>query len=422
MMKARLLLASYTVVCSAACLVAIAGGSRAATPRTLDARQVIARTVTAYAKSANMPGVAVAFYQNGKTIFYSYGVQDRKTRVQVTPDTLFELGSVTKTFAAEDLALAILDPSRNVGLNDPIVPYVNTLGQGDQVGKRFLHGGPCPASTATPLPPSEWGTVISQITLKELATHTSSLPDQPANIFGNGLLPVVDRPCYSSQDLLNFVYSFSPASSSPPPGKQYVYSDIGFGTLGYALQGIYQANWMTLTQANVLAPLGMTDTYDLKIPDAVKKHRYAHGYDASGKNPVFHWPPDPWPAGGVLRSTARDMAKYLQAALGVAGPANVRSAFAYAEVPRFQVSPVMRQGLAWATELEQTSPAPFTARVKDGGTSGFSSWVELVPKQRGIAAPFGIVVLVNENGVEGSDFEPSIVIGKSIVNALAGAQ
>jgi hypothetical protein len=115
------------------------------------------------------------------------------------------------------------------------------------------------------------------------------------------------------------------------------------------------------------------------------------------------------------------MTKYLRAALGVSGPATVRSAMAYAEVPRFQVSPTMRQGLAWATELE-TGSVPYIAKVKDGGTDGFSSWVELVPKQRGIAQPLGIVVLVNESGVEGSDFEPAIVIGKSIIGALVGAQ
>jgi beta-lactamase class C len=94
--------------------------------------------------------VAVAVRMNGKTSFFNYGMADNAQNRTVTADSIFNLGSVGKVFATTLLAQAV--KQGELGLNDPVAKYVTELQRGGD---------------------------IRRITLGQLASHSSGLPDRP---------------------------------------------------------------------------------------------------------------------------------------------------------------------------------------------------------------------------------------------------
>jgi beta-lactamase class C/D-alanyl-D-alanine-carboxypeptidase/D-alanyl-D-alanine-endopeptidase len=236
------------------------------------------------------------------------------------------------------------------------------------------------------------------MTLFELATHTSGLPDVISGVYGTN----IGRQCFSPQMFLNYVEG---GAFAHPPAK-WVYSNFGFGTLGYALQRAYATNlnkppqWIDITRKQILEPLGMASTFDLNVPKKYQKY-YAVGYlyKTGQLQQQLHWLWDPWPAAGTLRSTAPDMMLYLRMAMNVAGPANLRAAAQIAQRPYVKASPPsIGQGLAWETvplyAASTPSPPPPPIAWKDGGTAGFSSWIGAVRKPD-VTQPMGIVVMFN---------------------------
>jgi beta-lactamase class C len=367
----------------------------------------IASDVAKNVRILNIPGAAVDVYYHGKTYTYYYGVQDRTTKVPVSSTTGFELGSVTKSFTALELALAVDYPSliksvnpattvSSVSLADPAASYV-TLYPAASTQADTEVGTACPARAApTPVPSSGYSSTWTSVTLQDLGDHTSTLPDQPPNIFGSGSLPVFERPCYGAQDLENFAETFTPTSGTV--GTTYTYSDIGFGLLGDALQGIYDADYYTLTKSLVLSPLGMTHTFDVNTADAGLGSAYATPYESDGTTPTYQWPYNAWPGGGTLRSTAPDMVNYLLAALQISSNAELNGAMKTAQTPIPGITGIASQDLAFQQiTLKTTSGGtPFTVTEKDGATGGMTAWIGVV--NPGSTSSVGIVVMANEAG------------------------
>src|SRR6266516_519354 len=134
-------------------------------------------------------GVAVAVRMNGKTQFFNYGFANDARNERVTADSIFNLGSVGKLFATTTLAEAV---KRNeLSLDDPVAKYVTELQRGGD---------------------------ICRITLGELASHTSGLPDHP------GQYERWHRGKYTWPDFVRFLNSWK-ADPKHEPGKQYLYSD-----------------------------------------------------------------------------------------------------------------------------------------------------------------------------------------------------
>ncbi len=345
--------------------------------------------------SPTAPGIALALNYHGKAYYYYQGVQKLGGR-PVDGNTIFEMGSVTKSFTGILLANAVNLGIRRVSLNDPPGKWVIISGNPDATAPKPV-ATTCAVATATPLPPTSYGS-FKNMTIFELATHTSGLPDVIPGVYGSP----IGRQCFSPQMFLNYVEG----GKFPRPPAPWLYSNFGFGTLGYVLQRVYATNlkkpptWIQIAQQQILGPLGMTSTFDLNVP---KRYRgnYAVGYlfnSAGQPTQQLHWLWNAWPAAGTLRSTAPDMMRYLQMAMNVSGPANLRAAAQIAERPYVKVIPFGGQGLAWETVPLYTastpSPAPPPIAWKDGGTAGFSSWIGVLRKPL-VAKPMGIVVMFN---------------------------
>jgi CubicO group peptidase (beta-lactamase class C family) len=159
--------------------------------------------------------------------------------------TLFEIGSVTKTFTATILSTMVLDGT--VKLNDPVSKYLPA----------YVH---VPARNG------------KQITLLNLATQHSGLPRLPTNMDPQGSDPYAH---YSTRDLYVFLNMYKLARD---PGQSFEYSNLGVALLGDALANREHMSYAQLLQARVLGPLGMTETATVLSPS--EQMRFAAGHDA----------------------------------------------------------------------------------------------------------------------------------------------
>jgi len=260
----------------------------------------------------------------------------------VTPDTLFELGSVTKTFTALLLAESVV--RGELSLDDPVEAALP-----DGLRLRDVAGAP--------------------ITWADLATHRSGLPRLPANLRDPSGADPYD---YSRRELLAFIADWRPTLRRD---AAWGYSNLGYGLLAEALALQAGQPYAALLQARVLQPLGLDGmALALRAPPVPG---LLPGFDAQGR-PVPNWRFDAIAGAGALVGSARQLARYAQAALGVFDHP-LQPAFALAMQPRADgPAPINRMTLGWLT-------APLFGRQvlnHDGGTGGYASSLWLDPAGR----------------------------------------
>lgn len=304
------------------------------------------------ARIADNPGTGIiaATIDAGGVHFYQAGSSG--TARPLDKHTLFEIGSVTKTFTAAILAQIIL--AHRVSLSDPVATYL-------------------PSSVHVP---SRDG---KQITLGNLATQHSGLPRMPTNFKpANPNDPYLD---YSARDLYAFLNSYKLPRD---PGAKFEYSNVGVGLLGLALQHAARMDYTALVRAYVWKPLGMNESRIALGSNA--KARFAVGHNDADQ-PVHSWEfTDAIAGAGSIRSDAADMVKYLRAAMGQ-GP--LGRAMLFAEKPRVSLAPGYKIGLIWWTDEKHRL-------IQHGGdTAGYHAMVAMTADHSR-----GIVMLSNGPGVD----------------------
>lgn len=223
--------------------------------------------------------LVVGLVTRKKTLVCPFGTLSNGT--PAGDDTLYEIGSLTKTFTGTLLAMLAAD--KVVRLDEPVAKLL-------------------PPEVSVP------GGTERPITLLDLATHRSGLARMPDNMPrsqpGN---PYVD---YSAAHLYEYLRG---ATLSSAPGKTYLYSNLGMGLLGHALALRAGRDYDALLRERITEPLGMRDT--VRAIPAAALTRLADGRDADG-NPATHWDFDVLAPAGALRSSGRDMTRFVRAALG----------------------------------------------------------------------------------------------------------
>ena len=188
-----------------------------------------------------IPGLALAVVRNGTVVkMQGYGLANLDHDVPVTPDTVFELASVTKQFTAT--AIMKLVEEGKVQLDDPILWHL-------------------------PQGPETW----KAMTVRHLLTHTAGLPGLEENF--KALWPGGPRLYYSTAQL------FNAATKDPlsfPAGERFQYSDVGYFLLGMIIEHVSGRRYAEFLDERFFRPLGMTST---SVIDQWKilKHRAA-GY------------------------------------------------------------------------------------------------------------------------------------------------
>jgi beta-lactamase class C len=318
-------------------------------------------------------GVAVAVRMNGKTQFFNYGFANLSRNERVTADSIFNLGSVGKLFATTTLAEAV--KRAELSLDDPVAKYVTELQRGGDVRR---------------------------ITLGEIASHTSGLPDHP------GQYERWHRGRYTWPDFVRFLNAWK-ADANHEPGKQYLYSDTGMVLLRISLQRRFNTPFAQLMHQRITGPLGMAST-DLPLPRDLLG-RAVQGYGSQGQpigNPGMEGGDFEWPGSGQIYSPARDMVTFLTANMGeLSNHGPMENAMALAQQPVFTVNPHFRQALAW----QNVTSGNLTILDKNGGLPNTSTWIGFAPQRH-----IGAVILCNRGK------QPATRIGRQLLHALAQEQ
>lgn len=300
-------------------------------------------------KWGDTPGIAAAVYANGKTTYYSHGFANAETKEMVNSKTLFEIGSITKTFT--NLLTALMVEKGKISLDDPI--------------QKFL-----PADVKVP----ESGG--KKITIENLATARSGLPRMPDNFApADNQNPYLD---YTRKELYQFLNKYT---LTREPGSSYEYSNLGMGLLANLLDN--QKPFSQLIEEGITRPLLMSQTF-LNTPDNKLLH-VAQGY--AGNIPVKAWT---WTnqsvmagAGGLISNT-EDMIKFLIANLNESGP--LGKSLAMTHQPRHDAGGAnMEIGMGWHILNK-------TIVWHNGGTGGFRSFAGFNPKTK-----TAVVVLTNSH-------------------------
>lgn len=238
-------------------------------------QQVIEARVAAQAST----GMVLGVLEEGKPRFVATGLRGTAGSAPLDAATIFEIGSISKTFTTTLLALMVVNGE--VKLEDP--------------AQQFL-----PAGVTMP---SKDG---RQITLLDLATSTSGLPRMPTVNPADPRNPYAD---YDSQQLYAFLNGFT---LSRAPGEAYEYSNLGMGLLGHLLERKGGKPYEQLVRERILLPLGMKETW-ITLPQN-ERARLAQGHNRDGEV-TGNWDFDVLAGAGGWRSTPADMLRFLQAAL-----------------------------------------------------------------------------------------------------------
>jgi CubicO group peptidase (beta-lactamase class C family) len=286
-----------------------------------------------YAASAHVPGAAWGIVIDGELAHTGVtGYRDVPSKAPVTPDTVFRIASMTKSFTA--IAILQLRDAGKLSLDDPAEKYVPEM-------KALVY----PSSDAP------------RITVRHLLSHAEGFPED--NPWGDQQLADTD------EQLSALIRSGIPFSNSP--GVAYEYSNFGFAILGRIVANVADPSATPRTAAytryikeHVLTPLGMTST--TLEPSSVPAARLAHGYrweDEQWKNEPLLANGSFGSMGGML-TTLSDLGRYVGAFLAAWPPRDGD------ETPPLRRSSLREMQQVWR-------PAPATITRASGGSVQLNS-------------------------------------------------
>ena len=318
-----------------------------------------------------IPGLAVAVTLNGKHYFVNYGLASKQNQQAVSNSTLFELGSVSKTF------------------NATLAGYAQAQGQlslSDHPAKYF---------------PELKNTAVNKATILNLGTYTA----------GGFPLQFPDE-IIQQQDMIKYFQTWQPKTKV---GAARQYSNPSIGLMGYVTALAMKKPYVELLEKTLFPQLGLTQSF-INVPEQ-QMSQYAWGYKNDQAIRVSAGMFDAEAYG--MKSSSSDMLKFLDAQINpqkLKQP--MRTAIESTHVGYFKVS-TMTQGLGWeqyvypvqletllkgnsskmALQSQVVTPIKQPMRAtastffnKTGSSNGFGAYVAFIPQQK-----IGIVMLANTN-------------------------
>ena len=309
-------------------------------------------------KKGLAPGIVVGVYKDGRTFIKGYGTVDKEVPSLPGASTTFQIGSLSKIFTAS-LLHALCD--------EGVVSMDATLGR--------LIGGSNPLSPAA-----------SQVTLKQLVTHTSGFPSIP-RFLGDKMAETAGaqdplRDPYSAlEPKLVFEY-LATTEDLRAPGR-FEYSNFGMGLLAHVLEVVVGRDYESLVKEKVLAPLGMSGTAITLVPEI--EGRLARGYTAEGR-PTPLWRFGALAGAGAYASNAEDLMKFVRGSVEPEGPAS--RAFRKMREAQYDGE----SGIGW---MQPTFFDRFFGNRNvvwhNGMVGGYASYLSIDDETR-----TGVVVLINQ--------------------------
>lgn len=336
------------------------GGRHATLELTIDA------SVQPLMAEHGVPGMAIGVIDGETTTIRCYGVACRESGEPVSPHTLFELGSISKTFTALLGASAVIDGT--VELNGSAAAHYPALA-GSELGKA---------------------------TMLQLATYTP------------GGLPLQVPSGVGEDTLLTYLRGWAP---SFPAGSHRLYSNPSIGLFGRICASAAGRDFEEMMSSEVLSKLQLHSTF-ITVPDS-ELDRYAFGYTRNDQ-PVRVQPGVFAAEAYGIKTSVSDMCLYLKAQMAQDSSLSLGQAIAMTHTGHYSVGP-MTQALGWeyyayptaVDDLLLGNSPSITAQPnpvelvhshsgqrlynKTGSTNGFGAYAIFVPAKR-----IGVVILANK--------------------------
>ena len=289
-----------------------------------------------------------------------FGWADRDKKMPAGVETIYRIGSISKTFTA--VVLSQLVDRGTIGLDDPVEKYFPEV-----------RGFAAARADAKP------------ITFRQLASHTAGLIREP-KLQGAASGPIAEWEA-------KIIASIPTTAFDALPGERYAYSNIGYGVLGLALSRAARTPFMKLVEDGIFVPLGMTSS-TFVISDGLRPRLslgYANGpsgIDADGPAREHLGRGYKVPNGGVYSSVG-DLARFL-AALSGAGTSIMTESMRRAMLTK-QTPESRPGGYGLGLQLSEVAGA-VTVAGHGGSVAGYTAHVAFDPRSK-----HGVILLRNYN-------------------------
>jgi CubicO group peptidase (beta-lactamase class C family) len=331
-------------------------------PKQTKLQQYIDSVATAFLIDDANSSLSIGIADGRKTAQYYYGETSKGSGNLPNGQSIYEIGSISKTFTATMLAHAVNEGK--LSLNDDIRNYLP-----GQYPNLEYQGKP--------------------VTVLQLANHTSGLPRLPANLGTQAGFNVADPyKGYTREMISQYLTTFVPDTAT---GYKAVYSNLGIAILGLILENVYHEPLENILQRVITKPLQMHNTRFLPGPEQAKDK--TTGYHSTA---VPFWDMENFRAAGGLKSNLQDMLNYLKANIG-----DINADY---KLSHRQTIQMRRYKCALAWMIKDVNARQITWH--DGGTAGFTSYIGFNNE-----SAKGIVILNNSSN-------PVNQLGEKILSAL----
>ena len=335
-------------------------------------RAVVDASVKPLMQQQSIPGLVVGVVKDGKAQYFNYGVASKDAKQLVSENTLFEIGSVSKTFTATLAGYAVA--SGKLTLTDPASQYLPALR-----GGKFDH-----------------------ISLLNLGTYTAG-----------GLPLQFPREADNTQHMISYFQQWKPDFA---PGSQRLYSNPSLGLFGYLAAQSLKQPFDQLMEKTLIPKLGLKHTF-ITVPKS-QMNLYAQGYGKDGQ-PVRVGPGAMDSEAYGIKTSASDLLHYVEVNMRPATLDPVLQQAITTTHTGYYTVEGMTQGLGWemypypikldalvegnSTKMAvephpvnwltpPQAPHADTLVNKTGSTNGFGAYVAYVPSKG-----MGVVILANKN-------------------------
>lgn len=305
--------------------------------------------VMPFMKRPDAVGLSIGIIKEGKTYTYGYGTTQKEKEQLPDANTIFEIGSITKTFTSAVLAYYV--NKGKVSLTDPITKYL-------------------PDSLAV-------NRELQKVSIVNLSNHTSGLPRLPGNFFNKNTDSLNPYKNYTPQ---LFFSSLKKCKLDAVPGTVYAYSNTAPGLLALILERISGKTYETLVKEIITGPLEMKSTFQHLTPELSKRFVKVYGLNAIETKA---WDFDALAGCGALKSTVNDLLTYAKNNME-SGVPDLSAAFNLSHEVTFLKEPAV--GLGWHL-LQRAGELYYW---HNGGTGGSRSFLAFNIKKK-----TAIVLLAN---------------------------
>ena len=323
-------------------------------------------------KKFYVPGAAIGICHNGREYYSGLGVTSVETRIPVDTNTLFQVGSISKTFLAQ-IAVTLAEENK-LDLDAPVRRYIPELKLKD-------------------------ANVAAKVTMRHLLTHTGGWFGDYFNDYGTG-----------DDALTKMVRAMETLPQVTPLGKLWSYNNAGFYLAGRVIEKVCGKPYETVAKELIFTPLGMHNSHFFAEEVITKRFAVGH-HRVEGKTAIAL----PWgigrsahPAGGIICSV-KDLMKYARFHMGE-GKVPGGKRLVSKEGMKALHSPAMH-----ATGLKSVALSWFVTRANEadvishgGATSGQMAELRIIPEKK-----FALIVFINgKHGTGGAAPIAAVIMKK----------